>query len=74
VRDFAPDVLLVSLWLDTFEGDPISHFRLHGEDYFRMGETRATLRTPTLFTFEGGYHLDALGEITANVLHGFEAA
>ena len=74
IRDFAPDVLLVSLGLDTFEGDPISHFRLKREDYFRLGETIAALRKPTLLAFEGGYDLEALGEITANVLAGFQSA
>jgi acetoin utilization deacetylase AcuC-like enzyme len=72
VRDFAPDVLLVSLGLDTFEADPISHFRLKAPDYLRMGEAIASLRKPALFVFEGGYNLDALAEITVNVLEGFE--
>src|SRR6185437_16317902 len=71
--DFGPDVLLVSLGLDTFEADPISHFRLKREDYFRLGEALAALRKPTLFTFEGGYNLDALADITVNVLEGFES-
>ena len=67
-------MLLVSLGLDTFEADPISHFRLTREDYCRLGETIAGLRLPTLFAFEGGYNLEALGEITVNVLDGFENA
>ena len=71
IREFSPDVLLVSLGLDTFEADPISHFRLKAEDYLRMGEVIARLRKPTLFAFEGGYNLDALAEITVNVLEGF---
>jgi acetoin utilization deacetylase AcuC-like enzyme len=69
---FAPDVLLVSLGLDTFEADPISKFRLGGEDYLRLGEAIAGARLPTLFVFEGGYNLTALGAITVNVLEGFE--
>ena len=74
VRNFAPDALLVSLGLDTFEADPISHFCLKRNDYFRLGEAIAALSKPTLFAFEGGYNLDALGEITANVLEGFQSA
>jgi acetoin utilization deacetylase AcuC-like enzyme len=74
VRGFSPDVLLVSLGLDTFEADPISHFRLKREDYFRLGEAIAAMRKPTLFAFEGGYNLEALGEITANVLEGFQSS
>ncbi len=68
---FGADVLLVSLGLDTYNGDPISRFALRSEDYLRMGEALASLALPTLFVFEGGYNLEKLGEITANVLEGF---
>jgi acetoin utilization deacetylase AcuC-like enzyme len=73
VRAFGPDVLLVSLGLDTFEDDPIARFALKRIDYFRLGEAIAGARLPTVFLFEGGYNIDALGEITVNVLEGFEA-
>lgn len=72
VRDFGPDVLVVSLGLDTFEGDPICRFKLKTEDYLRMGETIAKFGKPTLFVFEGGYELEHLAENTVNVLEGFE--
>jgi len=72
IRAFGPDVLLVSLGLDTFEHDPISQFRLKTEDYLRMGGALAALKLPTLFLFEGGYNIEHLGEITVNVLEGFE--
>jgi acetoin utilization deacetylase AcuC-like enzyme len=72
VADFAPDILLVSLGLDTFEDDPIALFRLRADDYLRLGEAIAGLRRPTMFNFEGGYNVSALGQITVNVLEGFE--
>lgn len=72
IANFSPDVLLISLGLDTFEADPISQFKLKAPDYLRMGERIALLNKPTLFLFEGGYNLDALAEITVNVLEGFE--
>jgi len=72
VRDFGPDVLLVSLGLDTFEDDPIAQFKLTRPDYLRMGEAIAGLKLPTIFNFEGGYDLNGLAEITVNVLEGFE--
>lgn len=72
VKTFGADTLLVSLGLDTFKDDPIALFELAREDYFRMGEAIAGARLPTLFNFEGGYDLNALGEITVNVLEGFE--
>jgi acetoin utilization deacetylase AcuC-like enzyme len=68
------DVVLVSLGLDTYEKDPISHFRITSEDYLRMGSAIAQLKKPTLFVFEGGYHVDALAENTTNVLEGFLGA
>jgi acetoin utilization deacetylase AcuC-like enzyme len=73
IRDFGPDVLLVSLGLDTFAGDPICLFKITTEDYLRLGATLAGLRLPTMFVFEGGYNLDALAENTCNVLEGFES-
>jgi acetoin utilization deacetylase AcuC-like enzyme len=73
ISAFGPDVLLVSLGLDTFENDPISDFKLKSDDYLRMGETIAGLRKPTLFVFEGGYDLESLARNTVNVLEGFLA-
>jgi acetoin utilization deacetylase AcuC-like enzyme len=74
IRNFGPDVLLVSLGLDTFEEDPICRFRIRREDYLRMGQTLAQMAAPTLFVFEGGYNLEALPDITVNVLEGFAGA
>jgi acetoin utilization deacetylase AcuC-like enzyme len=71
IAAFGPDVLLVSLGLDTFEGDPISRFKLKTPDYLRLGAILARFRKPTLFVFEGGYNLEALAENTCNVLEGF---
>jgi acetoin utilization deacetylase AcuC-like enzyme len=67
----SPDVLLISLGLDTFEDDPIAQFRLKEEDYLRLGECIACAGLPSLFVFEGGYNIDALGTITVNVLEGY---
>lgn len=74
IRDFAPDRLVVSLGVDTFEADPISHFRLTGADYPQIGRRIAGLGLPTLFVMEGGYAIEAIGVNAVNVLKGFEAA
>jgi acetoin utilization deacetylase AcuC-like enzyme len=71
IDSFGADILLVSLGLDTYEYDPISFFRIRTEDYLRMGAAIAKLGKPTLFVFEGGYHVEALAENTTNVLEGF---
>jgi acetoin utilization deacetylase AcuC-like enzyme len=72
IKNFGADILITSLGLDTFEDDPIALFKLKRDDYLRMGEAIAGLKLPTLFNFEGGYDLSAIGEITVNVLEGFE--
>ncbi|MBN9566232.1 MAG: histone deacetylase family protein [Alphaproteobacteria bacterium] len=72
VRDFGPDVVLISLGLDTYERDPICRLKLTTGDYKRMGTMLKTLGKPTLFVFEGGYNLEALAENTTNVLEAFE--
>ncbi len=72
IAEYAPDALVVSLGLDTFEYDPISRFKLKSEDYLTVGRRLAGLGLPTLFVMEGGYAVEALGENTVNVLTGFE--
>ena len=71
IEAFGPDILLVSLGLDTFIDDPIARFRLRSEDYLRLGEAIAAFGLPTLFVFEGGYNVEKLGVNTVNVLEGF---
>jgi acetoin utilization deacetylase AcuC-like enzyme len=72
IRQFAAEVLVVSLGVDTFKEDPISRFRLESDDYLRMGEAVAGLGTPTLFVMEGGYAVEDIGVNVVNVLTGFE--
>lgn len=67
-----PDVLVVSLGVDTFERDPISHFRLGNDDFLRLGATIARAGLPTLFVMEGGYMVDDIGLNVVNTLQGFE--
>jgi acetoin utilization deacetylase AcuC-like enzyme len=68
-----PDVLIISLGVDTFEKDPISHFRLTSNDFSKLGEKIASIRKPTLFVMEGGYLVDEIGTNVVNVLQGFES-
>jgi len=72
ISHYAADVLVVSLGVDTFEADPISQFRLRGEDYLRMGETIGQLGLRTLFSLEGGYAVEQLGVNVVRVLQGYE--
>jgi acetoin utilization deacetylase AcuC-like enzyme len=65
--------LVVSTGLDTFEADPISRFLLRTDDYPLIGARIAAAGLPTVFVFEGGYAVDALGDNVAGLLNGFEA-
>jgi acetoin utilization deacetylase AcuC-like enzyme len=71
VAGFGPDMVLVSLGVDTYRDDPISQFRLDTPDYLSIGARIAQLRKPTLFVMEGGYAVDAIGVNVANTLQGF---
>ena len=65
---------MVSLGVDTFQDDPISHFLLQSTDYPQIGAKIAALGVPVLFVMEGGYAIEAIGVNAVNVLKGFEAA
>ena len=72
IAAFGADALVVSLGLDTFEGDPISGFQLRSDDFLQVGQDLAVAGLPTVFVFEGGYAVDALGVNAVNVLEGFQ--
>ncbi len=74
IAQFDAQALVVSLGVDTFEGDPISGFGLKSADYLLLGQDIAGAALPTVFVFEGGYAVDDVGVNTANVIEGFCAA
>lgn len=69
---YAPDVVIVSLGVDTFEKDPISKFKLTTADYPKIGRRIAALGLPTLFVMEGGYAVAEIAVNAVGVLQGFE--
>lgn len=74
IAEYAPDKLIISLGVDTFETDPISFFKLKSKDFTTYGADIASLSLPTLFVMEGGYDIAEIGVNTVNVLQGFESA
>ncbi len=68
---YAPDALVVSLGVDTFEADPISGFKLTGPDYAQLGACLAAARLPTVLVQEGGYAIAEIGANVARVLGAF---
>ncbi|RDD63113.1 histone deacetylase family protein [Ferruginivarius sediminum] len=72
IEDYGPDVLVVSLGVDTFERDPISRFRLSSGEFPRIGARLAGLKRPTVFVMEGGYAVEEIGVNALGVLAAFE--
>ena len=71
IAAFGADLLAVSFGADTYEADPISHFRLRTGDYDAMGGRIAAMGLPALVVMEGGYAVEALGANAASLLKGF---
>jgi acetoin utilization deacetylase AcuC-like enzyme len=61
VNEFGPEILVVSLGLDTHFEDPISDFAISTEGLRAMGSAVAELGLPTVVLQEGGYAIDLLG-------------
>jgi acetoin utilization deacetylase AcuC-like enzyme len=72
LRAYAPDVLIVSLGVDTYAGDPISHFGLQRPDFHVLGQRLADFGRPTLLVQEGGYATADIGLNVRAVLDGFD--
>jgi acetoin utilization deacetylase AcuC-like enzyme len=72
IRSYAPDAVVVSLGVDTYEADPISSFRLQSRDFHALGRSIGQLNKPTLIVMEGGYALEAIGVNVVNFLQGVE--
>ena len=71
IRAHGADLLVLSYGADTFEHDPISHFKLREEDYSVIGSRIAAMKIPSVVIMEGGYAIDALGRNVASLLSGF---
>lgn len=74
VEAFGPSAVVVSLGVDTWEGDPISRFTLRHEHFRHIGARIQALGRPTLFVLEGGYAVAEIGRNVVAVLQGFEGA
>jgi len=74
VAAFAPDVVVVSLGVDTFDGDPICDLALTRDGFARCGSVVGSLRRPTVVVQEGGYALNELGANVRAWLGGLASA
>jgi acetoin utilization deacetylase AcuC-like enzyme len=71
IAAFGADLLVVSFGADTYEADPISHFKIATRDYPSLARQIAGLGAPTLVVMEGGYAVAALADNVEAFLSGF---
>ncbi|MDA8087120.1 MAG: histone deacetylase [Nitrospiraceae bacterium] len=67
---FKPDVILVSAGYDIYSGDPLAAINVSKEGVRGIVEAilRASPATPSVFVLEGGYDLEALGDLVVITL------
>jgi acetoin utilization deacetylase AcuC-like enzyme len=70
VQLFVPDVLLISLGVDTAENDPVGSFQLQTDTFKRLGSRIGFYKMSTLVVQEGGYLLETLGQNVTAFLDG----
>lgn len=77
VRDFQPDLIMVSAGYDAHRADPLAQCELESSDYGEMArlvsETAVDLDVPVIICLEGGYAPDALAESVSETIRGFGA-
>ncbi|MFB6224695.1 MAG: histone deacetylase family protein [Haloarcula sp.] len=76
IRDYAPDLLLISAGFDAHEHDPISRMRVSTEGYgmmtARMRSLAESCDAALGFVLEGGYGLDTLADSITTVHEVFD--
>lgn len=73
IKLFVPDVLVISLGVDTFEGDPVGGFVLQTESFAKIGTAIKELGLKTAVIQEGGYQLNHLGQNVVSFFAGLLA-
>jgi acetoin utilization deacetylase AcuC-like enzyme len=67
---FGPDLLVLSLGFDPFEGDPLAAMRVTTPGFARLGRMIAAVGWPTVVIQEGGYAVAALAANLDSFLDG----
>jgi acetoin utilization deacetylase AcuC-like enzyme len=73
IASHAPELLVVSLGVDTYLEDPLGDFDLSVDVQRQCGQRIAALATPMVVVQEGGYATSALGTLVTAFLHGISA-
>lgn len=72
IRTFAPQYLVLSTGMDTFDGDPLGKFHVTRAGFREIGKRIAGLNLPTAVIMEGGYANNELGENLVTLLENFK--
>ena len=72
IRKFAPNHLVISAGMDTFDGDPLGTFKVTQNGFTEIGKRISALGLPTVIVMEGGYANEALGTNTVSLLENFK--
>lgn len=68
IDDFSPDLLIISLGIDSHKNDGIGHFSLNNEDFSMMGKLIQEVDVQKLIVQEGGYNPVANSDSVLNFL------
>lgn len=73
IRDFAPELIVVSMGVDAHYCDPNSHMVLNTQGYIELYKRifDASENGKIAYILEGGYHLRATAEVVAGVVAMF---
>jgi acetoin utilization deacetylase AcuC-like enzyme len=62
IRDFDPDLFIISAGFDAARSDPLAGMNLEPDDFAHLLQKCKSLQDPLLIGLEGGYNLDVLSE------------
>lgn len=65
LKEYNPDIILVSAGFDAAEGDPLGGFHLTPNCYYNLTKKILMLNKPIMLVLEGGYNLNSIAESVA---------
>jgi acetoin utilization deacetylase AcuC-like enzyme len=71
-KKFSPDYIVASAGFDIQHDDPLGHFNLIAQDFYRLGAEIAKLHAKTVIIQEGGYLVKNLGINVQHFLQGIK--
>ena len=71
VRQFEPELLLVSAGFDAHEQDPLADMRLSAAGFTELARRSRALAPHVAAVLEGGYNLETLPALVGAALEGF---